>query len=118
VLAVAPPDAGAGDSEQVSYLRPGAALGSGLGHQVGGAFAGLGVKAGQKVQGGGGVGGALVAITACAAICVIRVLMIGGIGARDAMAAIGPLCFMLLASTAAATSSVRGLRAFRTRPGT
>ena len=62
--------------------------------------------------------GTLAAITACAAICVSRVLMIGGIGAGDAMAAIGPVCFLLLASTAAATSSVRGLRVVRTRPGT
>jgi hypothetical protein len=60
--------------------------------------------------------GALAAITACAAICVIRVLMIGGIGSLDAMAAVVPVCFLLLASTAGATSSVRGLRAVRTRP--
>lgn len=59
---------------------------------------------------------ALAAITACAVICVTRVLMIGGIGVRDEMTAIGPVCFLLLASTAAATSSVRGLRAVRTRP--
>ena len=59
---------------------------------------------------------ALAAITACAVICVTRVLMIGGIGVRDEMTAIGPVCFLLLASTAAATSSVRGLRAVRTGP--
>jgi hypothetical protein len=59
---------------------------------------------------------ALSAITACAVICVTRVLMIGGIGVRDQMTAIGPVCFLLLASTAAATSSVRGLRAVRTGP--
>ncbi len=59
---------------------------------------------------------ALAAITACAVICVTRVLMIGGIGVRDEMTAIGPVCFLLLASTAAATSSVRGLRALRTGP--
>ena len=60
---------------------------------------------------------ALAAITACAVICVTRVLMIGGIGVRDEMTAIGPVCFLLLASAAAATSSVRGLRAVRTGPG-
>ncbi len=59
---------------------------------------------------------ALAAITACAVICVTRVLMIGGIGVRDEMTAIGPVCFLLLASTSAATSSVRGLRAVRTGP--
>jgi hypothetical protein len=58
--------------------------------------------------------GALAAITACAAICISRILMIGDIGAVDAMAAIGPVCFLLVTSTAAATSSVRGLRAIRT----
>jgi hypothetical protein len=63
-----------------------------------------------------GASGALAAITACAAICVLRVLMIGGVGTRDAIAAIGPVCFLLLASTAAATSSVRGLRCVRTGP--
>ena len=56
VLAEALPGAGAGHSEEVGDLGPGAALGSGLGHQVGQAFAGLGVKAGQKMQGDGGVG--------------------------------------------------------------
>ncbi len=59
---------------------------------------------------------ALAAITACTLICVTRVLMIGGIGVRDGMTAIGPVCFLLLASTAATTSSIRGLRALRTRP--
>jgi hypothetical protein len=59
---------------------------------------------------------ALAAIAACAVICVTRVLMIGGIGARDEMTAIGPVCFLLLAGTAAATSSARGLCALRTRP--
>ncbi len=60
---------------------------------------------------------ALAALTACAVICVTRVLMIGGIGVRDEMTAIGPVCFLLLASAAAVTSSVRGLHAIRTRPG-
>jgi hypothetical protein len=61
---------------------------------------------------------ALAAITACAVICVTRVLIIGGIGVRDKMTAIGPVCFLVLASTAAATSSVRGLRAaLTTGPG-
>jgi hypothetical protein len=60
---------------------------------------------------------ALAAITACAVICVARVLMIGGVGVRDEMTAIGPVCFLLLASAAAATSSVRGLRAVRTGTG-
>lgn len=59
---------------------------------------------------------ALAAITACAVICTTRVLMIGGIGVRDEMTAIGPVCFLLLASASAATSSVRGLRAARTQP--
>ncbi len=59
---------------------------------------------------------ALAVITACAVICVTRVLMIGGIGVRDEMTAIGPVCFLLLASIAAATSSVRGLRAVRSGP--
>ena len=52
---------------------------------------------------------ALAALTACAVICVTRVLMIGGIGVRDEVTAIGPVCFLLLASAASATSSVRGL---------
>lgn len=60
---------------------------------------------------------ALTAITACAVICVTRVLMVGNIGVRDQITAIGPVCFLLLASTAAATSSVRGLRAVRTGSG-
>jgi hypothetical protein len=60
---------------------------------------------------------ALAAITACAVICATRVLIIGGIGIRDEMTAIGTVCFLVLASTAAATSSVRGLRAVRTGPG-
>lgn len=60
---------------------------------------------------------ALAAITACALICVTRVLMIGGIGVRDEITAIGPVCFLLLTSTAALTSSLRGLRAIRTSPG-
>lgn len=60
---------------------------------------------------------ALAAITACAVICLTRVLIIGGMSLRDQMLAIGPVCFLLLASAAAATSSVRGLRAIRTRPG-
>ena len=59
---------------------------------------------------------ALAALTACAVICVTRVLMIGDIGVRDEVTAIGPVCFLLLASAASATSSVRGLRAIRTRP--
>jgi hypothetical protein len=59
---------------------------------------------------------ALAAISACAVICVTRVLMIGGIGVRDELTAIGPVCFLILASTAAAASSARGLRALRTRP--
>ena len=58
---------------------------------------------------------ALAAVTACAVICVTRVLMIGGFGVRDEMTAIGPVCFLVLASTAAATSSVRGFRAIRTK---
>jgi hypothetical protein len=57
---------------------------------------------------------ALAALTSCAVICVIRVLLIGGIGVRDELTAIGPVCFLLLASSAAAFSSVRGLRAIRT----
>ena len=60
---------------------------------------------------------ALAAITACAVICVTRVLMIGGIGIRDEMTAIAPVCFLLLATAAATTSSVRGMRAVRTGPG-
>jgi hypothetical protein len=60
---------------------------------------------------------ALAAITACAVICVTRVLMVGGIVVRDEMTALGPVCFLLVASAAAATSSVRGLRAVRTGPG-
>ena len=60
---------------------------------------------------------ALTALTACAVICVTRVLMIGGIGVRDEMTAIGPVCFLLLACAAAAASSIRGLRAVTTRPG-
>jgi hypothetical protein len=59
---------------------------------------------------------ALAAITVCAVICVTRVVMIGGIGIRDVTIAIGSVCFLLLASTAAVTSSVRVLRAVRTRP--
>lgn len=59
---------------------------------------------------------ALVAITACAVICVTRVLMIGGIGVRDEITAIGPVCFLFLASTAAVTSSVRGLRSIKAGP--
>ena len=59
---------------------------------------------------------ALAAITVCAVICVTRVLAIGGIGVRDEMTAIGPVCFLLLASTAAATSAFRGLCAVRARP--
>jgi hypothetical protein len=59
---------------------------------------------------------ALAAITACAVICVTRVLMIGGIGARDTMTAIGPVGFLLLPSVAAATSSLRAVRAITTRP--
>jgi hypothetical protein len=57
---------------------------------------------------------ALAAITACAVICVTRVLMIGGTGVRDDMTATGLVCFLLLASAAAATSSLRGLRTLRT----
>jgi hypothetical protein len=60
---------------------------------------------------------ALAAITACAVICVARVLMIGGIGLRDEISAIGPAGFLLLATTAAITSSVRGLRAVRAGEG-
>jgi hypothetical protein len=59
---------------------------------------------------------ALAAISACAVICVIRVLMIGDIGVRDEMTAVGPACFLVLASSAAAASSVRGLRAVRAGP--
>ena len=55
--------------------------------------------------------GCLAAITACAMICLTRVLMIGGIGVRDEITAVGPVCFLLLTSAAAATSSIRGLRA-------
>jgi hypothetical protein len=43
-------------------------------------------------------------------------LMVGGIGARDELTAIGPVCFLLLATFAAATSSARGLRAAGTAP--
>jgi hypothetical protein len=60
---------------------------------------------------------ALAAISVCALICVARVLMIGGIGVRDEMTAIGPVCFLLLASATAAVSSVRGLQALRTEEG-
>jgi hypothetical protein len=60
---------------------------------------------------------ALAAITACAVICVTRILMIGGIGVRDEITAIGPVCFLFLASTGALTSSIRGLRAVSTGPG-
>jgi hypothetical protein len=59
---------------------------------------------------------ALAAITACAVVCVTRVLTVGGIGVRDEVTAIGPVCFLLLASTATATSSARGLRAVRAGP--
>jgi hypothetical protein len=59
---------------------------------------------------------ALAAITTCAVICVTRVLMIGGTGVRDQMTAVGAVSFLLLASAAATTSSVRGLRAVRTPP--
>ncbi len=60
---------------------------------------------------------ALTAITACAVVCVTRVLMIGGIGSRDEITSIAAVCFLLLATTAAATSSVRGMRAVRAGPG-
>jgi hypothetical protein len=59
---------------------------------------------------------ALVAVSASAVICVTRVLMIGGIGFRDELTAIGAVGFLLFASAAAATSSVRGLRAVRGAP--
>jgi hypothetical protein len=57
---------------------------------------------------------ALAAIAACAAICVARVLMIGGVSVRDQMAAVGPVCFLFVAAAAAVTSSLRGLQAIRT----
>lgn len=65
-----------------------------------------------------GAAAALAAITTCAAISATRVLIIGGIDARDVTTAVGAVCFLLLASTAAATSSARGLRALRTAPAT
>jgi hypothetical protein len=60
---------------------------------------------------------ALAAITACAAICLARVLMIGGVSVRDQMTAVGPVCFLFVTTAAAVTSSLRGLPAIRTRPG-
>ena len=60
---------------------------------------------------------ALAAITICASVCVVRVLMVGGISTRDGILAVGPVCFLLLSSAAAAASSVRGLHAVRTGMG-
>lgn len=57
--------------------------------------------------------GALAATTACAAVCAARVLMVGGISALGELGTIGPVCFLLVASLAASTSSLRGLRAVR-----
>lgn len=61
---------------------------------------------------------ALAALAACAAICLTRVLMIGGIDIRDELTALGTVCFLLVGTVIAATSSIRGLRAVRTTPGT
>lgn len=60
---------------------------------------------------------ALTAVSVCAVICLTRVVMIGGIGARDQITAVGSAGFLVLASIAATTSSLRGLRAIRTAPG-
>jgi len=59
---------------------------------------------------------ALMVLTACALVCVTRVLLVGSVSVRDELTAIGPVCFLILASAAAATSSIRGLRALRTAP--
>ena len=55
----------------------------------------------------------LAAITASAVICVMRVVLIGGIGVIDETTAIATVSFLLLASATAATSSVRGMRAVK-----
>lgn len=60
---------------------------------------------------------ALAALTTCAAISLTRVLLVGGIGVRDELTAIVPVCLLLVASSAAVTSSVRALHAIRTAPG-
>ena len=59
----------------------------------------------------GGASVALVAVTGAAAVCLARVLMVGGIGARDTAMAVGPTVFLLLASVSAVTSSVRSVPA-------
>jgi hypothetical protein len=59
---------------------------------------------------------ALTALAACALICITRVLLVGGVGLRDELTAIGTVSFLILASGAAATSSVRGLRAMAASP--
>lgn len=51
----------------------------------------------------------LVAVTAAATVCLIRVLLVGGLDARTVAMAVGPVIILVLASIAASTSLWRGL---------
>ena len=64
-----------------------------------------------------GASAALVAVATCATVCLVRVLMIGGISARDGLTATAPVGFLLFAAVAASLSSVRGVTAIRAGRG-
>lgn len=60
---------------------------------------------------------ALAAITTCAAVCLTRVVMIGGLSLRDQLTSVAPVCFLMLATGCAAVSSVRGFAVLRAASG-
>jgi hypothetical protein len=62
------------------------------------------------------VSAALVIVAVAASTCLARVVMVGGVGIRDAALAICSALALFLASAVAATSSMRGVRAALTRP--
>ena len=66
-----------------------------------------------------GAAAALVAVTIAASLCLTRVLIVGGIGARDTAMAVIPAVFLTLASGLAVTSSLRAVPQLtaRTSPG-
>jgi hypothetical protein len=52
---------------------------------------------------------ALVAVTISAALCLMRVLIVGGVGPRDTAMAVTPTVFLAMASSLSVTSTLRAL---------
>jgi len=56
---------------------------------------------------------ALIVVAVATCVCLTRVLIIGGLDARNTAMAVGAVTTFLLASSAAGTSALRGVRALR-----